>query len=205
LWGDTCIEGAEIAISSGSLTVSYSDVEGGQAAAYGSLIWGDGNIQAIPLFAGGDNFHLAADSPCIDAGIDSGVYTDIDGDTRPLGDGFDMGADEFALISTLSQINLQLPANGDTLSAPPTFTWIVDAGENNAYAIDFALPPAFPFWSTHENMHQIIYDTAWTMPLWMWQRIPSGSRVYWRVRGADLNLTPLTPVTSDEVWSFYKQ
>jgi hypothetical protein len=40
-------------------------------------------------------FHLTTSSPCIDAGTDAGVYTDFDGDVRPLGAGFDIGADEY--------------------------------------------------------------------------------------------------------------
>ena len=42
------------------------------------------------------NYLLSAGSLAIDAGVDAGVSTDIDGDPRPLGDGYDIGADEFA-------------------------------------------------------------------------------------------------------------
>ena len=42
------------------------------------------------------SYRLGAGSPAIDAGVDTGVSTDIDGDPRPLGDGYDIGADEFA-------------------------------------------------------------------------------------------------------------
>jgi len=66
-----------------------------------SLDWGDGNIERDPLFVGEGDFHLTADSPCIDAGIDVGVYTDIDGDVRPYGAGFDIGADEYISENTL--------------------------------------------------------------------------------------------------------
>jgi hypothetical protein len=41
-------------------------------------------------------YHLQAGSAAIDAGMDAGVDHDIDGDSRPEGDGFDVGADEFA-------------------------------------------------------------------------------------------------------------
>ena len=39
-------------------------------------------------------YHLQAGSAAIDAGVDAGVDHDIDGDARPLGDAFDIGADE---------------------------------------------------------------------------------------------------------------
>ncbi len=79
--------GPDIFLYPGLLFVTYSDVQGG---------WeGEGNIDADPLFIGGGDYHLRPGSPCIDAGIDAGIYTDFDGDTRPYGAGFDLGADEY--------------------------------------------------------------------------------------------------------------
>ena len=43
--------------------------------------------------AGGD-YHIGPGSAAIDAGVDAGVLTDIDGDPRPIGPSFDIGADE---------------------------------------------------------------------------------------------------------------
>jgi len=40
-------------------------------------------------------YHLQVGSAAIDAGVDAGVTTDIDGDTRPWGAGYDIGADEY--------------------------------------------------------------------------------------------------------------
>ncbi len=66
--------------------IYYSDVQGGFS--------GMGNIDADPLL-GNDN-HLKAGSPCIDAGTSEmdAPDTDIDGASRPQGSGHDIGADE---------------------------------------------------------------------------------------------------------------
>jgi hypothetical protein len=88
------------------LTVSYSDIMGGQAGAgvslgrLATLTWGTGNINSDPFFVypGNGNYHLSASSPCIDAGDPSyisGGETDIDGDARVLNGRIDIGADEF--------------------------------------------------------------------------------------------------------------
>ena len=44
-----------------------------------------------------ENFHLLSTSPVIDAGnsVNTPPY-DIDGDPRPLGNGYDIGADEYS-------------------------------------------------------------------------------------------------------------
>ena len=101
LWGNSSPEGPEIAFEEESiLTISYSDVQGGEAAVLVGpdciIRWLEGNFDADPLFVGGGDYHLTAGSPCIDAGTDAGIYFDIDGDLRPRGAGFDMGADEFS-------------------------------------------------------------------------------------------------------------
>jgi hypothetical protein len=47
------------------------------------------------------NYHLRPDSPAIDVGIDVGVTSDVDGDSRPIGDFPDIGADEVRLRNFL--------------------------------------------------------------------------------------------------------
>jgi hypothetical protein len=42
----------------------------------------------------GYNFHLQDISPAIDAGVNIGLTTDLDGDPRPQGAEYDMGAFE---------------------------------------------------------------------------------------------------------------
>lgn len=43
-----------------------------------------------------DGYHLTSNSAAIDEGVNAGVSTDVDGDPRPIGTGYDIGADEFS-------------------------------------------------------------------------------------------------------------
>lgn len=87
----------EIYLNFASITVDYSDVEGGEAGVggEGTVNWGEGNIDIEPLLD--VNYHLTDYSPCIGAGSDTPDITDdIDGDPRPNPEltAPDMGADE---------------------------------------------------------------------------------------------------------------
>lgn len=74
----------------GTINITYSDIQGG---------WpGEGNINADPQFIDPEiaDYHVEAWSPTIDSGTASGAPDhDLDGNDRPLNDGFDMGAYEF--------------------------------------------------------------------------------------------------------------
>ncbi|GAB4339775.1 MAG: hypothetical protein Kow0099_15190 [Candidatus Abyssubacteria bacterium] len=106
----------------------------------------------------------------------------------------------------LTQITLLYPPNQATLTSlnsPPTFVWTPNGGANNAYAVDAALSPSGPIWSTLENLGIIIQGNSWTVPDEIWNRVPSGARVFWRVRAMDLGQSTPSVVTS-EVRSLYK-
>ncbi len=96
LWGNSPDE-ANTGGVHGILSIQYSDVRGGYE--------GTANIDADPLFfdpVAGD-YHLSWGSPCIDAGSSSGAPdVDFEMDTRPAGEGYDMGADEHLAVAVSS-------------------------------------------------------------------------------------------------------
>ena len=121
LWGNRAGKGPEIWIGDtgypSTLTVSHSDVRGGRENAFVetgcTLSWLEGNIDLNPRFAGPRNYRLMPGSPCIDAGTDADVADDVDGQPRPYGEGFDMGAYEFCHGMCQARI---VPANHGPLA-----------------------------------------------------------------------------------------
>ncbi len=105
----------------------------------------------------------------------------------------------------LTQVHLLYPDDQATLSSPPAFAWIPNGGGDNVFAVDASLTPTFSaYWSSYEDLSELIHDASWTPPLSVWNRLPD-RRIYWRVRGADLDVSPIDIITSDEVWSFFKE
>lgn len=88
----------------------------------------DDLVNADPLLAdpAGDDYHILAGSPAIDAGIYVGVTTDLEGAPRPQQDGYDIGAYEFtpalqlAGLPSNQAIHLSWSVN---VALPPDVTW----------------------------------------------------------------------------------
>lgn len=91
-------------------------VEEGGSATLDSTLWetGCGTVSGYGSFLvrhsrygnpdfmdpGSDNYHINLASAAIDQGIDAGVLDDIDGQPRPQGNSYDIGADETGIVVT---------------------------------------------------------------------------------------------------------
>jgi hypothetical protein len=66
----------------------------------GAILTGTINVWGDPAFLdpGVGNYHIAPNSAATDTGIYAGVTTDMDGEIRPMKQGYDIGADEFFFI-----------------------------------------------------------------------------------------------------------
>jgi len=84
------------AILKGTLWGVGAWANGMDTAGEGSILTGTVNVYGDPAFvdAGGGDYHIGPGSAAIDRGVDAGLAYDFDGEPRPRGAGYDIGADE---------------------------------------------------------------------------------------------------------------
>jgi len=87
----------------------------------GTIITGTTNVWGNPAFVDPDagDYHIGPNSAARDAGINAGVFNDIDGDPRPYGPGYDIGADE--VTASLAVVKRAYP-NPVPAGSPLTYT-----------------------------------------------------------------------------------
>jgi parallel beta-helix repeat protein len=92
----------QIADRGSHVTILHSLIQGGRggvsvSGSQSTVTWGEGNIEADPLFAGAaaGDYRLSASSPALDAGtLIEAPGLDLDGNPRPCGKAVDLGAYE---------------------------------------------------------------------------------------------------------------
>jgi hypothetical protein len=87
------------------------------------------NVDPLLIDPARDNYHIPAGSPAVDTGLDVGIITDLDGNLRPQGNGYDIGAYEFTPAILLwgrpasNTITLVWRVN---VALPLTTTWTIN-------------------------------------------------------------------------------
>lgn len=102
--------------ATGTLVENYTLYFGNTANTVGSVVGNQGTFTGDPAFVDAPNgdYHITSVSEARDAGTNAGVLEDIDGQPRPDGAGFDIGADEYTSAPP--------PTNTPTTTATPTIT-----------------------------------------------------------------------------------
>jgi hypothetical protein len=133
LYGNTASSGPQLRLRSlAQVAVSYSNVEGGQAAVDAdpatTLTWGAGNIDGSPLYASSapGDYRLLGGSPGVDAGSNDGVPADT----------FDLDADA----------NTSEPVPLDSVGGPRFYDDPItpDTGSGTAPLVDMGAFEVFP-------------------------------------------------------------
>jgi hypothetical protein len=83
------------------------------------------SITGNPAFVGGGDYHITAESAARDAGINAGVMDDIDGQARPFGSDYDIGADEWHPCIALDEVSVTGPPT-TTVGSAATFSATVN-------------------------------------------------------------------------------
>jgi uncharacterized repeat protein (TIGR01451 family) len=111
----------------------------------GLILTGTINLWDQPGFVDPDNndYHLSLTSAAIDQGLASGVGTDIDGEPRPFGSAYDLGADEVQAAAAVLTISKTGPAIVDTPDDPISYTLTV-TNSGNAPATSLVLTDVIP-------------------------------------------------------------
>lgn len=185
LWGNSAPNGNEISLREDStLTISYCDVEGGEAQAYVSggstLTWGDGNIDHDPMFvdAASDDYHLLESSACIDVGDNDApdlLTTDLDGDPRIMpgrtGLTADMGAYEFGPLPVVTGITRESEGRAG-------ITWLGEPGVSYEVESSTDSLSALMGWTVEAV---VLGDASWST-LWTDMDVPTAGEKYYRIK-----------------------
>jgi len=102
----------------------------------GGTVISSTNVTGAPAFEDPSawDYHITAGSAALDAGVNVGVTTDIDGEPRPAGGGYDIGADEYHVIG------VQLaPDYTTTVSPTEVITYVHTLTNTGKYTDVFAL------------------------------------------------------------------
>ncbi len=107
----------------------------------GTIVTGTVNVWGDPAFVdpGAGDYHLSPGSAAVDRGVDAGIIVDIDGDPRPMGAGFDIGADEWPIGLTVTK-----QASSDPVQAGAPLTYTLQVVNNGMVSLTATITDILP-------------------------------------------------------------
>ncbi|MDY7080301.1 MAG: right-handed parallel beta-helix repeat-containing protein [Chloroflexota bacterium] len=144
-------------------------------------------IEDDPLFVNpaGMDYHVGPDSAAIDTGIGVGVYEDVDGDARPMGGGYDIGADELRIsLSVVKWADPQLVQAGGQL------TYTIRVTNTGRLTLTATLTDTLP---DHVAPSQVVRTSAPIPPDEIWEEVIFAT-VDWGYAGPLVNLVEVDSV-----------
>ncbi len=182
LWNNTAEQGRSLflgrypwsSVPTASATIEYCVVEGDRGGTFVEsgcdIRWGAGNLATDPLFIAPDrgDYHLSADSPCIDAGdpkyLPETGKTDLDNRPRLLGSAVDIGAYECPGLGPVyrfwsptknKHFYTMTARERDKLVTQYKGIWELEGEAYYAFyqAVEEDLLPVYRFWSPKLDAH----------------------------------------------------
>jgi hypothetical protein len=204
------VDNRPASLFSGNLTQWQAHISGDTAST-------EGDPQFVNV--AGEDYHLSFTSPCVDAGTSSDApINDYDGVTRPLGQGYDMGA--YERVST-AEPNIQANGEGGQITVTPetpvTVTISLSAGDQSGTEAEWWIAAHTPL-SSPWNWATSVYGQGWQSGIHMYRqyplsdlatesvlssmRLPEGEYTFYFVLDSQINGTPdLTYMDSVRVTS----
>lgn len=110
--------------SSADLEATLWHGNGTDTGGPGSITTGTVNVYDDPAFVNptAGNYHIGPTSAALDKGVNAGVHDDVDGDSRPQGGGYDIGADE-RMIPIITDLSISKTASSDSVTAGRSITY----------------------------------------------------------------------------------
>jgi PKD repeat protein len=141
---DTAVVSSDYTLWGAGIWGNTADVAGGGVVTRTADLFGD------PMFVDPTtgNYHIAVGSAAQDAGVNAGIFQDFYGDARPMGSGFDVGADEIQVgvpLQVYSSLNvstgaapLEVAFSGGYTGGAPMYTFDWDFGDGTAHSAEQA-------------------------------------------------------------------